>query len=400
MKITLPKIKLPRLNIPLIKILQGGFILIYIMGCALILIPQIDYKTWYPSSVGIHDYELGIEFIRHKKLTIEQSKEKLQSNEMNSLIAAIYKRAKRSGIEEIYIKRTDTTLDIHVHNEYSDSHLASLISPGKIAFQKLKPPEDPEAEIEASHILDPVNYEDTGIKPGEITSAKVTNHENSYTYIEIKTNADQIRRLTEIANDPGNPTLATMIDGELNITWILPPDNVNTMNPIIIIMKEPQEAEVLISKILNDSIPIDPLPYEISQADPLLSNTVLYWTVGTLLGILTLGLSYKMFIQKKSLKAISIQILLIVGLLTVVKLTSISFSLPVILTAIISIGALTLIQHSYYTSILSLFIISSIILHQSPNPALRNSAFILFITSIYSLTFYLFSYFSRMYEEK
>lgn len=400
MKIILPRIIFPRPKVPFTKILQGGFLLIYILGCALIVIPQIDYKTWYPSSIGIHDYKLGLEFTQHKKLTVERTEEELQSNEMNILVAAIYQRAKHSKLKDLYIERTDTTLSIHVPNEYSDRYLASLISPGKIEFKKLKPPKDPEAEIDALHMLDPANYEDTGIKPGEIQSAKITNSDDTYTYIELKTNADQIRRLTKIANDPDNSTLATMIDGELNLTWILPPDNVNTVNPTIVIMKNHQETEVLISQILNDPVPIPPLPYEITAAKPLLSNIVLYWTIGALLGVFALGLSYKIFIQKESLKIVSTRALLIIGLLTVLKLTSISFSFPAILTVIISIGALTVIQYVHYPTVLGILAISSIILHQSVSSDQGGSTSALLVISIYSIIFYLFSYFSGLHEEK
>jgi len=400
MKITLPIIKFKLPNLPFIKVAQVGFILLYILGCALVLIPQIDYQAWYPSSVGTHDYKPGIEFQKHKKLTIELPQEELQSNEMNSLIVAIYQRARRSDIQDLYIERTETTLNIHVPNEYSDNYMATLISPGKIEFKKLKKPEDPEAELNPADMFNLNNYEDTGIKSNKIRSAKITNVADSYTYIELKTDADQIRRLTKIANDPDNPTFAMMVDGDLNIAWILPPDNVNTTNPTIVIMKEPQESEVLISQILNDPVPIDPLPYEISESEPLYSETILYWAVGAVLGIFALGLSFKMFVQKKSLKEISIQALLIIGLLTVLKLIPISFSLPVILTVIVSVCILSTIQISHYVTVLGLLFTSSIILYQSSNPSLRGSASVLFVTSIYSLTFYLISYFSRLYEEE
>ncbi len=397
MKIRVPNLKLPKLNIPPAQMITAVITFMYVFFCALILIPQIDYKSWYPDYLGTYDYNLSLSFYDHEKITIEKEPNNLDDKKVLNLVRTVYKRAEESRLKDIFIKNKKNSLEIHIPENISPAYINALIAPGRIEFKKITLPEDPEAQIDASLMMDPANYEYTGIKPYRIKDARITNVAQNNVYIELETDDDQIRRLTEISQE--GSTFAVFVDGQMNLAYILPPNNVNTTNPTLVVAMEESQARVLISQILNDPLNISSPQYEFKASSPLYGPDLLITILTAIVLSMGIGFGYKALVHKTSLENLAGTVLLLGGLLTVIKFTSIIFTLPLLVLGVILVAALSFIRHKYYPTLSIAAIMIGFVLSQAPAPNMVNAFRLLIITGLYTSGFYILLYFLRIYED-
>jgi hypothetical protein len=431
-----------------------GLTFAYIIVCALILIPQIDYQNWYPDFLNTYDYNLSTTFRNHNTVIINKNESDLNTREINDLIDKIYKRSQAGDIASIYIEENEKNLEIHYPSNIDENIISQILSPGRVEFKKLPPldeeenpdatdteeiensdqgdtdsennsnqpdtanesnPDQPDTANEAASTEntdspdseptpDPNNINPfdrfvyTGIKDYRIKDAQIVRVSTEGTVqIEFETDQEQIELIKEVTEE--GATYAVFVDGSLNFANILPPNGVNILNPTLLLQMDEQRAKILISQILHEPLKTGTLSYEFEESGPIYNSDILMGILTAIIVAIALGLSIKALNKKESFKSIAGTALLIGGILTIFKFTTIIFSLPVLLLTLTIVAFLAIADYRYYPNFAVAGILIGFILSLGETPVMKNSFRTLVISGIYITGFYILLYFMRIYED-
>jgi hypothetical protein len=389
---------LPKIKISLPVVIKTAFVTLYVLVCAVLISPQIDYQSWYPEQLGQYDFPLGIEFLDHTKAVVNLEQNSLSETEATQVISSIFKRVKSIGTKDIVIRRTEDSITIHVPEEYTDIAATNLVSPGKIEIKKR--PVSESDQTNAAAIFDQTTYVDSGLSTDNFQDLKIIKEESPYTYIAIRASSKDTKKSNELGEETKDSNIALFIDGNLNIAWIIPVTEENkNQYPILAIMDEGLNAKITISKLLNTPIQKEQITPVVSRSGPLLSKTFLYVCTGLAIAAMLAGLIYRLFIKKDSLTRISITAVMVIGFVLLVKLLPITITF----TSLISIFSVILIfstidRNTYPLICAALFTISLAIRVLGNGPVLFVGD-IFFLASLLFAGSYLITYLTRLDEE-
>jgi hypothetical protein len=436
MKVKIPRIKIPEISANPLRLLKVLITAGYIFFCAFILLPQVDYQEWYPDSLSKYDINLSAQFHNHQKLVIDKEINDLDAEGVRKIVDRVYTRANAADISSIYVKNTDKTLTLHFADDVSQGLLDTIIKPGKVEMLQLPPAETPEtpetdqdsenteennadeavqpsesqgeAEEETQEpptpaqdpmrMFDRNNYNYTGIKPSEFRDARITQVQENNVYIEIETNADQIEKITEISEN--DSTFAVFHNGQLLMSYLFPPNDVNIIDPIIIVQMDPNIAKVLASDMLHKPLDIGNLEYEIEESHPIFESELLLAMLGALAVFTIVGLGYKKYYKKENWNVLAGTLLLIGGLLAVIKMSNLVFSLPLLILITLIVGFLAISHYRYYSRFAIALILAGFGFGLAKGPFSTNAFKMLIVSGIYITGFYILLFFVKIYEDK
>lgn len=397
MKISFKNFKFPKYNYRKIGI--GLVLTIYLGFCALVIIPQVDYQDWYPTLLKKHNLEYGIDFADHKKIEIKAIEGKEQEQRNNQAITTIYRRAKKAGIKDLSIIRSDDIIEIHIPNQYSDFLIKSLLAKGNIQIMALKESDDEEQNPLA--ILEIQNYESTKINLSEIKRVKLTNIYNGYSYFEIITTSEQKDIWDEIGKkSEEGTTYGTFVDGEFNMAGILSSESTGKTNPTIAILLEEPYTSIFMDQLTNEPIELNNEEIKITESKPLQPESSKVPLFIICVSSILLASLFAILIRKDSLKSIFLKYLLILGIGTILKLLSIPITIGTIMMAEMSFLSIILAPNVIIPFVSIIITLMGIIINQTSNPSLYRSSGGLIVSGIYSIIFYVICYLLGGYENK
>ncbi|MBN2100825.1 hypothetical protein JW710_02945 [Candidatus Dojkabacteria bacterium] len=400
MKIRLPRIKLPRLQIQQDVIVKTAFILVYSVACLFILIPQIDYQSWYPEKLGTYDYKLGIEYREHKRISIDLKENNIDDKQVNALVEAIYQRAEEANLNDFFIRKNSDKLEIHIPHWYSDSFATSLISPGKIEILKPKDLESEDSQPSVDQIFSRDNYESVGIKTSKFDKATITNQRAGYSYISIKSDKDQERRLNKLGEESQTSNIGLVIDDSVNLAWVLPSDDETTKYPTLIILMESPEVEIFVSQLINDPLEMPIVTSNIDTVKGTQRESTLYAVIGSIVGLTAAGLLFQALYRKYSVNHIAATGLMIIGIMTLLKITEPTLSLAAMIGTLSIFVLIMFLKSGTYAIAFPIIIVIGLASWLSPNPTLKSIANIYISTGIFATSYYIVCYLLGIYEEK
>ncbi|MEA3357346.1 MAG: hypothetical protein U9Q67_02830, partial [Patescibacteria group bacterium] len=315
------KLRIPKIRIIFSALLKIVFVAGYTGLCGLILSPQVDYQSWYPSQLGIHNFTLGIDFSEHKKAAIDFSEANPSNEEMTVIVQTIYKRAATSNLNDLYVEMNGSNLELHIPDkpEYDDSFIRTLLAQGKIEIKV--PAEGVDLQSNLEMMFSEEGYTDTDIKQDKITLARLISQDEQYDYIEIVTDNEQIEAWKSAAEAAGENNVNAMTNGNLNFSWILPPDDNQQKYPILVFQSGRSDIELIVEQLMNSPLPIEiPVP-TISITETLHPINLLYAFITIFSMSVSIALSMKLVWGKQKLSSVVVLALIILGLLVIVKLS-------------------------------------------------------------------------------
>lgn len=405
MKPFLPKfkIKAPNLSFNFSKVIKASLVVFYTIVAALILIPQIDYQNWYPkSTIGTHDYNLGLEFADHKKITIDLKDRKYQESDITYFMKTLYERAKAANLEELIIKSRKDKIEIHIPSKIEDISVNDLLAKGDVEIMTpIEKPEPLTEEEEASplEMFLLSNYEDSGIDVAKFRSVKMTNSSSGYSYFEIKAAKEEIEKLNDLAEEVGENNIGVVIDGNVNPAWIIASDeDTGNKYPTLAILMDEESGKYFASEIVQEPHKIDTENPDITETGPLFPSTILYVFLGIALAIFTFGAIYQLFIKKSPIKEVGMTVLIGSAILVALKLIPVAFTFPVIGSVFILLLLLFLAPHKPRLIYTILFTIFGAILLPATNPAVSDTGLTIVVTSLTIMISYIISFLGGIYE--
>ncbi|MBN1618055.1 hypothetical protein JW887_01780 [Candidatus Dojkabacteria bacterium] len=404
-------------------ILQFGLLLVYIAGCLIILLPQIDYQSWYPEALGVHDYNLSMQFKSHKIAVVDVSGQ--DNGNIQRFIEVVNKRMQIAGIPESIIKLQDDKLEIHFPDNYSEDYIRNFLSVGEIQFMKMKEQEtsteditlseeetqadsenndsqdvsnttEIQTEVQPPEILDPYDiksYDKTDISQDKITDARITSSDESYIEIQITTDRKQREVWNKVYEESLLSGFAMFVDGQTVSTYIMASDK-QSAQPQIVIMQQ-ENADILVAKIGSHKLPFSP-EVEIKQSNIEIPQKAIYLLIAILGIVLLFGLIVSYFYVQKSFIDITKDILTIIGILTLIKFFPIIISIQVIIVIMLLILMKLILTEKPYNQIMAFILAISLILLAFTPIGILNIVQTILAFSIISLIYFLVFYFSGL----
>jgi len=396
----LPKIKftlwkrlksfLSRTNYSLLY--RGSFIAGYLFVCTLVLLPQIDYQTWYPEIAGKFDYELGIDFSQHTQVIIETEGKQY----LPTIMSILNNRFKELGIRQNITQLEDNNIILHIPSTLSERIIDLTLAKGDISITKRS--EESLGEYSIETLYDPSNYEDADIQVSKIVDAQIITQEEGYTSIEISTESrTEQNKWNALAQQIEASSLGVFVDGNLYLSQIVPTSDGNP-KPKLIIFSEEIETRLIASQLRNPTLS-GITNYQIEISNPIYKlDFRIALLISILLSVIS-GLVYKYYVQKYSNRSVSNIILIILGLLTVSKSLPITWGMIEIIILSLIILTYLLVEKDKIPTISILLIMLSISIDQMYGFQLYGTGKIMLFTGIYSIITYSLLFFIGLYED-
>jgi len=396
----LPKIKftlwkrlksfLSRTNYSLLY--RGSFIAGYLFVCTLVLLPQIDYQTWYPEIAGKFDYELGIDFSQHTQVIIETEGKQY----LPTIMSILNNRFKELGIRQNITQLEDNNIILHIPSTLSERIIDLTLAKGDISITKRS--EESLGEYSIETLYDPSNYEDADIQVSKIVDAQIITQEEGYTSIEISTESrTEQNKWNALAQQIEASSLGVFVDGNLYLSQIVPTSDGNP-KPKLIIFSEEIETRLIASQLRNPTLS-GITNYQIEISNPIYKLDFRIALLISILLSLISGLVYKYYVQKYSNRSVSNIILIILGLLTVSKSLPITWGMIEIIILSLIILTYLLVEKDKIPTISILLIMLSISIDQMYGFQLYGTGKIMLFTGIYSIITYSLLFFIGLYED-
>lgn len=371
---------------------RGSFIAGYLFVCTLVLLPQIDYQTWYPEIAGKFDYELGIDFSQHTQVIIETEGKQY----LPTIMSILNNRFKELGIRQNITQLEDNNIILHIPSTLSERIIDLTLAKGDISITKRS--EESLGEYSIETLYDPSNYEDADIQVSKIVDAQIITQEEGYTSIEISTESrTEQNKWNALAQQIEASSLGVFVDGNLYLSQIVPTSDGNP-KPKLIIFSEEIETRLIASQLRNPTLS-GITNYQIEISNPIYKlDFRIALLISILLSVIS-GLVYKYYVQKYSNRSVSNIILIILGLLTVSKSLPITWGMIEIIILSLIILTYLLVEKDKIPTISILLIMLSISIDQMYGFQLYGTGKIMLFTGIYSIITYSLLFFIGLYED-
>ncbi len=391
------KVKLPRISIPYFAVLKVLFVIVYVGLCAIVLLPQTDYQPWYPQKLPKYNISVSHQFYNHKEITINAPQEYQQV-----ILETFFKRAKAAGITDVYANTFKDTIVISINADYSDFIIATLLTQGKVEI--LKPKDEQALQKDPQQAILPYNYKDFGIKQNQISEAFVLNTAPSavspYVQIEIRTTPQQNQKWQEIIKDNATGLIGISIDGSIIPARAVPPVQGQSNYPIIYYSGDTVSAKILAQEIAGKPLPISLQDSTIKTVGPVFQTNLLFIALGITAGLIALGLLTRAFILKQPLLQISVTAAILLAVLTGLKLSHITISIPVILSVFSVVTLYSILDHSKIIVVSIVTLILGMILNILGNGPISSVGGVLEISALSAVVIYIFFFLIGTYEKK
>lgn len=373
------------------SIYKPAFIMGYVIACVFVLLPQIDYKEWYPDFLGKFNYYRSIDFAKHSKIEIVVDEENLS---VSSTLKILNGRMNLLGIRDRHIERSGNRLALHIPSEISDRTTSLLLSLGEVSI-KQRISEDSDFE----GLYDSKNYIDAPLDISEITDAQLISQQDGYTSIEITlTSKSKENEWNLLSSQIQATSLGLFVDGNLYLCQVSPATDGQPKPRIIIFSQEP-ETRLLESHLKNPNLDsIQEYTTEtVNSMYDIEIRTLLILSIS--LAVLS-GLVFRYYTSKFTIIESGNRMLIILGLLTITKVALPSWNLPsVILLSLICFIILIFKLSSLPVLLLTLTGLG-ITLEQTAKYSFGYTPKLIIVASIYSLVIYLIGFFLGFYEEE
>lgn len=386
------KLKLPRIKIPASQTLKVIFSTIFVAAAIVILFPQLDYQEWYPQGLGIHDYKLGVEFSPHKAVTVT-------AQNTADLISAVLARSKAMDNDDIFIDASgEGSITVHLPSTIEDATIQNLFSNGDIEIYR---PTDPEAmKTDLSLMFDLSSYQPTDIDISKIYEAEVTSAQDPYAYISLHADSAEIDKINNIANQAENSNIAVVIDGNLNLGWLLAGQQGASKFPTLVVMTDMSSAKIIASELTSTPLTESQLAVNISSMGPIYPVSTQYYLIGIIAFVILSGILYRIFYRKERLNLIAATSLLVLGIISATKLASFTLTVPALLILVVVITMYLALNTDRYLPISVILLAAGIGIGQIGGATMHGIATIMTIAGGFGAVYYCILFLAGHYEEQ
>lgn len=373
------------------------FVVICAIALAFFLIPQIDHQPWYPEQLGTYDIPLGIDFRDHTSVTMDLSGLDVTDSNFNNTLQLLNLRMTRMNVRDANVRYANDTINIDISSEFDNQTISALTSRGVIELKKAK--DDLNTEEDPLLAFDPENYEDTQLSTSDIASAKITNENEQFTYIELKIASDKKENWDSFAAENPTGTIGLMIDGAIYQAWLLQPDGQNLKNHTLVITELPPTSYLILSYINDGPLPVEGLTSVTAERKAPFSNQDIYKLVAVFIGMFGITLVVRIAVLKQNLVTTLATGLIIAGAVVILKLSGIPLSILLLSGITFIATAITLSSPTLQLPIFIVFFLASLVMRMSSSPVLMTLSHVFLVFGLLGTLSTLFFSLIRIYEE-
>ncbi|MFH1547542.1 MAG: hypothetical protein ABIC57_03580 [bacterium] len=377
-------------NINFPTLYKASFIGGYLLVCILILIPGIDYQSWYPNILERFDYELSQDFSDHKSLVITVEKKEY----IPATIEIIKDRLSELRALQSRTEIDSTQITFHLPSYLSDQTIEYLSGKGEIKIQKRK--EDAPTDYSAASLYDPTYYEETDLDLSKVSDTRIVEVGEGYTAIEIT--SKESNTWNSLSDSLAASSLGVFVDGKVYLGQIVPKGD-GVPKPRLVVFSEEQEVFIITSQLRND--PLDSIRgFSIKEERSIYNvNFGISLIVAVLLSV-TSGLVYRLFIEKDITSNVAQTALIVTGVLTISKIIPITWGIVELISLSIILLSISITEKKNIVYFSIFLIILGIILNQFIPESLFGTSKLMYVSGICSLLMYLTLFFTGIYEDR